>query len=240
MKPQPQHSPRGFTLIELLVVIAIISVLASMLLPALVEAKAKAKGVKCVSNTRQLALAAAFYKDDFESYLLPYYLGSPANPVPAPLGALWGPDPIYTRWPDLARPYLGDTNVFHCPGNQPWALFIIGINLTVSIAALNRGQPETAIAKPSSTVHFIDTAMAANPLEPDPDLVIPVTGAGDRTIHFRLPTDGLYVTHPTRVYNRHHRKANAVMVDGHVETISAGQVGTMRINGDPLSLWDLF
>ncbi len=240
MKNSSAGRNAGFTLIELLVVIAIIGILASMLLPALGQAKAKAKGSKCVNNVRQLALAASFYKDDYENYLLPYYLGDPASPVPAPAGALWGPDPIYTRWPDLARPYLGNTNVFHCAGNQPGAFYNIGINLTVSISGLNRGQPEVAVTKPSATVHFVDTAMAANPLEPDPDLVIPVTGAGDRTIHFRLPTDGLFVSHPTRVFNRHNRKANAAMVDGHVETISASQVGTMRPNRDPLSQWDLF
>ena len=99
----------AFSLIELLVVIAIIGILAAMLLPALSAAKQRAWTITCNSNLHQISLGLRIYADDNAEFF-PESGGSIAwNTIDAGTGK--------GGWMQQIFAMVGNTNVFHCPGN---------------------------------------------------------------------------------------------------------------------------
>jgi prepilin-type N-terminal cleavage/methylation domain-containing protein/prepilin-type processing-associated H-X9-DG protein len=104
----------GFTLVELLTVVGIISILASLLIPAMSKAKTKAKSIQCVANLHQFAVGLRTFAEENEGLLpvaeqLPSAPADASNPLP--------------RISDLLASQFGyDTNampqtisIFRCP-----------------------------------------------------------------------------------------------------------------------------
>ncbi len=87
-KCRPSRPAAAFTLIELLVVIAIIAILASLLLPALAQAKAKAKRVICMNDEHQQVIALAIYAGDNRDFFPVSGAGNWAWDMPVPVAAV--------------------------------------------------------------------------------------------------------------------------------------------------------
>ncbi len=106
---------KGFTLIELLVVIAIIAILAAILFPVFARAREKARQSSCLSNTKQIGLAALMYAQDYDETNVPASTTNVTVTYRHPSGTVtltWGP------WWALLQPYMNNPFVLLCPSGQ--------------------------------------------------------------------------------------------------------------------------
>ena len=151
---QREHPPRaGFTLIELLVVIAIIAILAGMLLPALAKAKQKATGISCMSNLKQLTLAAVLYCTDFNDRIVPNLLADTNAWIGGRVDILPGATNIADIRAGCLFPYNRSEMIYRCPGDK--LPFKVGGRTVVRVRSysLNGMMGENTVAAADS-VHF--------------------------------------------------------------------------------------
>jgi prepilin-type N-terminal cleavage/methylation domain-containing protein/prepilin-type processing-associated H-X9-DG protein len=100
---------RGFTLIELLVVIAIIAILAAILFPVFAQAREKARGASCLSNTKQILTGVMMYLQDNDEL--------PSGDPNTGQGTWFMPTGAgsFRPWMEAIDPYIKNTQVWLCP-----------------------------------------------------------------------------------------------------------------------------
>jgi prepilin-type processing-associated H-X9-DG protein/prepilin-type N-terminal cleavage/methylation domain-containing protein len=209
----------AFTLVELLVVVAIIGILAALLLPAASRSQASARRVQCVSNLRQLGLAARLYWDENEDQAFRYRRGATNDGVVYWFGWL-GNGREGERAFDPAQgalySHLGGKGVELCPAlnaalrgfkrKATGAAYGYGYNLCLSAP---RDQPPVnlnRLSQPAGLVLLADAAQV-NDFQPPASRDHPMleefyyvsTNRAEATAHFR-----------------HGGRANALFCDAHV------------------------
>lgn len=230
-KIHPVFNLIRFTLIELLVVIAIISILASMLLPALGKAREKAREIQCAGQLKQIGGAFQLYGSDSDDFIAPYKNGT----------YVWGQfvgaiesgnadHEKYTGWGGKIYPYLGGKghwNIFVCPSDP------IKRDLTDRTSGVGQGTGasymENASDSSNGGVGFDATLSGVAPNVWNkfcnakwPSSTCLVSEEPFKASTYAIPGKGGYFGRPWygSVYVAAHRHNNNVLfVDGHVKSI---------------------
>jgi prepilin-type N-terminal cleavage/methylation domain-containing protein/prepilin-type processing-associated H-X9-DG protein len=201
----------AFTLIELLVVIAIISILASMLLPALGKAKEKGVTIYCVNNLRQIGISMIMYGDDSDDKL-----PVSSTVITAPNMGAWTNSP--TPWTFALSSYYGNnTNVLRCPGfssfynKSGYNYFMGSFGFTYAANDVPTGVTLRSIATPSMYILSGDCNFPSYPINAD-------LNDNDTNTLFALPS-------PT-----HNNRVNVLFADWHAKSYKNFRAGEMTFS----------